>query len=205
MKEYEGITVGIYRNLTVKAFCEMCVLEKECHANPDNCANLLLFKRKILDQLHAYREMNKETKICYRCHKEKRLSKFGKIFDNADGHLNICKECYNEHQRRIRELSKEIKKQESKARALEYSRKNALRMYYDPSYRYKEKKYLRRYEKQLEDWLLKKQKYSALLEKDNAAGKRPAEIRKSIARAHEKILKLQKMIEEEKKLLKTKE
>ena len=205
MKEYKGITVGIYRNLTVKAFCEMCALEKECHANPDNCANLLLFKRKILDQLHTYREVNKETKICSRCHKEKRLSKFGKRLDNADGHINICKECYNENQRRIRELSKKIKKQEAKARAVEYNRKNTLRMYYDPSYRYKEKKYLRRHEKQLEDWLLKKQKYSALLEKDNAAGKRPAEIRKSIVRASEKILKLQKVIEEEKKLLKTTE
>lgn len=123
MKEYEGITVGIYRNLTVKAFCEMCVLEKECHDNPDNCVNLLLFKRNILDRLHTYREVNKETKISYRCHKEKRLSKFGKRSDNADGHLNICKECYNENQRRIRELSKEIKKQESKARVVEYSRK----------------------------------------------------------------------------------
>ena len=61
MKEYEGITIGIYRNLTVKAFCEMCVLEKEFHANPDNCANLLLFKRKILGQLHAYREVSELT------------------------------------------------------------------------------------------------------------------------------------------------
>lgn len=205
MKEYEGITIGIYRNLTVKAFCEMCVLEKEFHANPDNCANLLLFKRNILDRLHTYREVNKETKICCRCHKEKRLSKFGKGLDNADGHLNICKECNNEYQRRIRELRKEIKERESKARAVEYNRKNARRIYYDPTYRYKEKKYLRRHEKQLEDWLLKKQKYSALLEKDNAAGKRPAEIRKSIVRTSEKILKLQEMIEEEKKLLKTTE
>lgn len=80
---------------------------------------------------------------------------------------------------------------------------NARRQYYDPSYQYLLKKYLRRHEKQLELWIKKEKIFTdALLEESDSKIK--ITLRNRLSNAQYKIKSLQELIEKEQNSLKPK-
>lgn len=174
-----SLTINIYKNMAQRAFCEVCKLKKECqYASLADYPNLIAYRRIVKEQVHAYKKTEALTKVCTVCGEEKRISEFGRNRHKKDGLQAFCRECARERSKRARQKRRQnrnIRTQSATTAKYEtteeraYAIINARRQYYDPSYQYLLKKYLRRHKKQLELWIKKEKIFTdALLEEGDS-------------------------------------
>lgn len=138
-----SLTINIYKNMTRRAFCEVCKQKKECkYASSADYPDLIAYRRIVKEQVCAYKKTEALTKVCTVCGEEKRMSEFGGNRHRKDGLQSFCKECGRERGKRARQKMKQNRNIRAKSatppqyKTLEkraYAIMNARRQYYDPS------------------------------------------------------------------------
>lgn len=192
--------------IALRAYCRICP-DRECCEyilSRSKCERYKAFSANLTIEYSLYNLDKHLLKTCSKCGKKKNINEFYTNGNYPDGKGYVCKECNGHYQKERKAKRNELSKSANKDHLLESKTlaNNIRKMkdYYDPEKKYLLKKYLKRHQQQLSEWvaredILKKQIASS---ESNSMKKHFSNLLKT---AKDKIEKLKEKIEKETEMI----
>lgn len=194
------------RLIALRAYCRICPDGECCEyiLSRSKCERYKTFSANLTIEYSLYNLDKHLFKTCSKCGKKKSINEFYTNGHTPDGKVSICKECDGSYHKELyakrKDLCKSTEKNPLPETSMQAARIRVMKDYYDPEKKYLLKKYLKRHQQQLSEWvaredILKKQIASC---ESNSMKKHFSNLLKT---AKDKIEKLKEKIEIETEML----